>query len=323
MAGARRYLVDQLSDGFGFFVRAGQRIAHVKSPYQDIEVIDTPQFGRALRIDGLFMTSEHDEFFYHESMVHMGAVAHPAPRRVLIVGGGDGGAAEEFLKYRSVERVVLAELDRDVIEVSREHLPSIHRGAFSDPRLTLEIGDGRLYVAQNRDAFDMIMLDLTDPFGAAEALYSVEFLRECRRALGEQGVMSMHLGSPIIRPNVFYRVTSSLRTVFRVVRPYVVYVPLYGTWWGMAVASDTVDPLAISEEQVERRIAERGLRDLKFYNGAMHRGLLALPNFVREILARPLRPISATDPLGEPDLDPSRLPRLAIVEETDQDANPG
>jgi spermidine synthase len=123
----------------------------------------------------------------------------------------------------------------------------------------------------------------------------------------------MHLGSPIARPNVFHRIVSSLRQVFRHVRPYMVYVPLYGTAWGMAVASDETDPLSLSSEQVDQRIAERGISHLQFYNGDTHRAVFALPNYVREILARPARPITADDPMDEPGLDPENQIPLKVV----------
>ncbi|MGH8679232.1 MAG: polyamine aminopropyltransferase [Burkholderiales bacterium] len=317
MAGKRDdlYLIEQLNEGFGFWVRASRSIAHVKSPFQDIEVLDTVKFGRALRIDDYFMTSDADEFYYHENMIHVGGVAHPEPRRALIVGGGDGGAAEEYLKYKSMREVVMAEIDEVVVDFCKKHLPQVHRGAFDDPRLKVLITDGKAYVEGCKDRFDLMMLDLTDPFGPAEMLYRVEFLRECRRILGPKGVFSMHLGSPVTRPNVYHRVLSSLREAFSIVRPYLVYVPLYGTWWGMASASDETDPLALSEQEVDRRIAERGLKDLKYYNGATHRGVFALPNFVREIAARPSKPISAATPMDDPTLDPAHHLPIKMVQD--------
>jgi spermidine synthase len=307
--------LEQLNEGFGFWIRATRSIAHVKSPFQDIELLETVKFGRVLRIDDYFMTSDEDEFFYHENMIHVAGIAHPAPKRALIIGGGDGGAAEEYLKYNSMQQVVMAEIDEVVVDFCRQHLPEVHRGAFDDPRLQVLITDGKAYVENCREQFDLMMLDLTDPFGPAEMLYRTEFLRECRRILGPQGVLSMHLGSPVTRPNVFHRQISSLREVFKVVRPYLVYVPLYGTWWGMAVASDETDALAINEQEVERRIAARGLGSLKYYNGATHRAVFAMPNFVRDILARPSKPISAATPMDEDNLDPAEHLPIRIVYE--------
>lgn len=307
------YLLEQLNDGFGFWVRARRQLAHVKSEFQDIEVLDTVSFGRTLRIDDYFMTSDKDEFFYHENMIHPAGMAHLGPKRALIIGGGDGGAAEEYLKYPTMQEVVMAEIDKVVVDFCKEHLPQVHRGAFDDPRLTVKITDGKAYVEQCQDQFDLMMLDLTDPFGPAEALYRVDFLRHCRRILGPRGVMSMHLGSPVSRPNVFHRIVSSLREAFTIVRPYLVYVPLYGAIWGMAAASDETDPLAVSPAEIDKRIADRKITHLQYYNGDTHRAVFALPNYARAIIAQPSRPITADDPMDEPGLDPGNQIPLKVV----------
>ncbi|MDA0238345.1 MAG: polyamine aminopropyltransferase [Proteobacteria bacterium] len=298
-----QYFLESLNHGIGFWVRSKQRLAHAKSAFQDIEVLET-DFGRTLRIDGYFMTSDKDEFFYHENMVHPAGISHYAPKRALIIGGGDGGAAEEYLKYPSMQEVVMVEIDAVVVDFCKEHLPEVHRGAFDDPRLTVVITDGKRYVEECQDPFDLMMLDLTDPFGPAEALYRVDFLKHCRRLLGPEGVLSMHLGSPVTRPNVFHRVYSSLKTVFKIVRPYLVYVPLYGAIWGMATASDKTDPFAFNSENVDERIKTRKISHLQYYNGDTHQGVFGLPNYVRDILDLSLRPITEQDPMDEPGLDP-------------------
>ena len=307
-----QYFLESLNDGIGFWVKSKERLAHAKSPFQDIEVLET-DFGRTLRIDDYFMTSDKDEFFYHENMVHPAGISHYAPKRALIIGGGDGGAAEEYLKYPSIEEVVMVEIDAVVVDFCKEHLPEVHRGAFDDPRLKVVIADGKKYVEECQDQFDLMMLDLTDPFGPAEALYRVDFLKHCRRILGPEGVLSMHLGSPVMRPNVFHRVFSSLKTVFGIVRPYLVYVPLYGAIWGMATASDKTDPLAFSSENVEGRIKARKLSHLQYYNGDTHQGVFGLPNYVRDILDLNLRPITEQDPMDEPGLDPENHIALKVT----------
>ena len=307
-----QYFLESLNDGMGFWVKSKERLAHAKSPFQDIEVLET-DFGRTLRIDDYFMTSDKDEFFYHENMVHPAGISHYAPKRALIIGGGDGGAAEEYLKYPSIEEVVMVEIDAVVVDFCKEHLPEVHRGAFDDPRLKVVIADGKKYVEECQDQFDLMMLDLTDPFGPAEALYRVDFLKHCRRILGPEGVLSMHLGSPVMRPNVFHRVFSSLKTVFGIVRPYLVYVPLYGAIWGMATASDKTDPLAFNSENVEGRIKARKLSHLQYYNGDTHQGVFGLPNYVRDILDLNLRPITEQDPMDEPGLDPENHIALKVT----------
>ncbi len=309
------YLLEHLNEDFGFWVRSSGRLAHAKSDFQDVEVIQTG-FGKTLRIDDYFMTSDKDEFFYHENMIHPAGISHAGPKRALVIGGGDGGAAEEYLKYPTMEEVVMAEIDEVVVDFCKEQLPDVHRGAFDDPRLKVLITDGKKYVEECQDQFDLMMLDLTDPFGPAEALYRVDFLNHCKRILGPDGVLSMHLGSPVTRPNVFHRVYSSLSSVFSIVRPYLVYVPLYGAIWGMATASDKTDPLLLDPKSVEDRIKDRAISHLQYYNGDTHRGVFGLPNYVKSIIGQPARPITAEDPMDEPGLDPNNHPSLQITKES-------
>jgi len=309
---ATRYVAERLTPDFGFYLSEGQPLAQKQSAWQHIEVFDNALFGRVMRIDGCFMTSERDEFFYHEPMVHLPAIAHAEPRSALVVGGGDGGAAEELLKHPSIERVVLAELDADVVQLARQWLGNIHKGAFDDPRLELRIGDARALIESCSERFDQIVLDLTDPFGPALDLYTIEFYQACRRALHPGGVLSLHLGSPIHLPGSMARIAASLRAAFPIVRPYLQYVPLYGTLWCMAVASDSTDPALLSATEVDARIAARNLPDLQLYNGATHHALLAQPNFVRDLLARPAQPIHRGGTLDEA-IDPDSLPMVHVT----------
>lgn len=296
------YAVEQLSPDLGFFLRTTQTLAEARSPMQHIEIVQTPLFGRAMRIDGCFMTSEGDEFFYHEPMIHLPAITHGQVRQALVIGGGDGGAAHNLLRYPGVERVVLAELDREVIDMAREWLPAVHRGVFDDSRLEVRLGDGRAFVESCQAQFDQIVLDLTDPFGPAVALYTRDFYRACQRALKPGGVLSLHVQSPIHRGDLMARIVASLRSVFGVVRPYLQYVPLYGTLWAMAVASDVHDPLALSAAEVDARLKQNGLNDLKLYSGTTHQALLALPPFVQALLAAPAQPIDDGETLDDPSL---------------------
>lgn len=306
------YSVEQLTDNFGFYLKADQLLAEQRSDMQHIEILETPLFGRAMRIDGCFMTSERDEFFYHEPMIHLPAIAHGNPRSALVIGGGDGGSIEELLKYPSMQRVVLAELDSEVIDMSREWLPTISNGAFDDPRVEIKLGDGKLYLEKCTERFDQIVLDLTDPFGPAVQLYTAEFYETCRKALNPGGIISLHIQSPIHRPKTLARIVASLRCAFPIVRPYMQYVPLYGTQWAMAMASDSTDPLTLSSEDVDMRIKQLGLKDLQLYNGAMHHALLAQPNYLREILAQPAEPIRAENALQEPSLQAENFTPLTI-----------
>lgn len=308
------FAIEQLSPDIGFFLRTTDKLAEARSPMQHIEIVQTPLFGRAMLIDGCFMTSERDEFFYHEPMIHLPAITHGHVRQALVIGGGDGGAAHNLLRYPGMERVVLAELDRAVIDMARAWLPAVHRGAFDDPRLQIRLGDGRAFVEACEAQFDQIVLDLTDPFGPAVALYTRDFYRACQRALRPGGVLSLHVQSPIHRGETMARIVASLRSVFGVVRPYLQYVPLYGTLWAMAVASDQTDPLAVPASEVDARLKRNGLNDLKLYSGATHHALLALPPFVQGLLAAPAQPIDDGESLDDPSLaQGARTLRLAAI----------
>ena len=275
-------IFDWLNANSGYGTTATKTLAEIQSPYQRVEVYDTPQFGKLFRLDGRLMTSEADEFFYHECMTHPAALAHPNPESILVIGGGDGGSSEELLKHPSVKRVVMAELDPVVIDISKKWLGSIHNGAFDDPRLEVKIGDGFEFVQSTTERFDMIVLDLTDPDTPAFRLYSEQFFRMCQRILRPGGMLTLHLGSPVYQAETVRKNAANLRNVFRHVAPMSLFVPLYGSLWCLAVASDTVDPRAASSNIIEQRIAERGIRGLRYYHPALHAALFTLPLFVQE-----------------------------------------
>ena len=277
-------LLEWLNADSAFGFRARKRLETVRSPFQTVEVFDTPQFGTLFRIDGWYMTSERDEFFYHEPMVHCAAIAHPAPRSALVIGGGDGGSSEELLKHATIERVVMAELDPEVVRIAKRYLGNVHGNAFDDPRLEVHIGDGFAFTEHNNERFDLIVLDLTDPDTPAKRLYTPEFFAMARRALNPGGAVSLHIGSPVFQPERVRALLADLRSVFPIVRPLGQYIPLYGSYWGMAVASDTLDPRLTDAALVEKRLAERGVTGLQLYNGEIHSALFALPNFYRALL---------------------------------------
>ena len=279
----KQYLYEFLNQDYGFFVRSSKRLEDKHTGLQAAEVHETPQFGRLLRLDGCFMTSEREEFFYHENLIHVALTSHKDPREVLIVGGGDGGAAEEALKHPSVEQVTLVEVDGEVVDISRQFLRDIHHAAFEDPRLRLLIRDGMKFILETNERFDHIVLDLPDPIGLAVPLYEERFFRECKRALAPGGVLTLHMGSPVSKPDCVKSIYDRLGNVFNVVRAYVMFIPLYGTLWSMAICSDTLDPLAPSAAEIDQRIAERRLFDLQYYNGATHHAVFALPNFISEL----------------------------------------
>lgn len=278
-------MAEYMADDWGFFVRSAQQYERFSSPYQTVEVHDSVSFGKLFRLDGAFMTSEKDEFFYHENLVHVPAISHPQPERVLIVGGGDGGSAEEILKHPSVKSVTLAEIDLAVVDVARKYLQSVHRGALDDPRLTLRIEDGFAFVRNDTSQYDLIVLDLTDPGGPSTPLYTTDFYRACAARLTPSGAMTLHIASPVASPERIRANVQRLRAAFAVVAPYLVSVPLYGGLWMMACCARELDPRVVTPLIVERRIAQRGITDLQYYNGDMHRAGFALPNFIKALVA--------------------------------------
>lgn len=277
-------MTEWLADDWGFFIRSARELERFRSPYQSVEVHDSASFGRLFRLDGHFMTSERDEFLYHESLVHMPGLTHPAPERALIIGGGDGGSAEELLKYPSMKSVTLCEIDLAVVDIARKHLAHVHKGALDDPRLEIVIGDGLAFVRESAGQYDLLVLDLTDPGGPSTPLYTPEFYRACAARLAPSGAMTLHVASPIAHPQRVRDGMAALRSAFPIVTPYLVSIPLYGGLWMMACASHALDPRKLAVHEVDRRIAQRGLADLRLYNGDVHRGALALPNFVRDLV---------------------------------------
>ena len=277
-------MTEYLTDDWGIFVRSSKALAKFRSAYQDVEVHDSVPFGKLFRLDGHFMTSERDEFFYHENLIHIAALAHPGPERALIVGGGDGGSADELLKHPSMQSVTIAEIDSTVIDISRRYLGAVHRGALDDPRVTVRVGDGFEFVRNTTDMYDMIVLDLTDPGGPSSALYTPDFYEACARRLTASGAMTMHVGSPVAHPDRVRETIAALRDAFARVTPYLTSIPLYGGLWMMACCSADLDPRAHAATAIDGRISQRKLPHLQYMNGDAYRAALALPNFVRALV---------------------------------------
>lgn len=269
---------------FDDHTRLGLRVKETlfsgESPYQKVEVIDTVGFGRVLIIDNVFMTSEYDEFLYHEMLVHPPLTTAPDIERVLVIGGGDGGTVREVLRHPDVKECVMIEIDPMVVNASKEYLPSIGT-AWNDPRLDVRFIDGIEYVKRSEDPeYDVVLLDGTDPVGPGAVLFDQAFYEGCKRMLAPDGVMALQSASPLLMMDVFVETQHKLRRMFAEVHPYMGPVPLYGTGtWSWTWCSDTGEPLrAIQERQAE--IVEGS----KAYNEEVHRAVFALPNYVKRAL---------------------------------------
>ncbi|MGE3909093.1 MAG: polyamine aminopropyltransferase [Chloroflexota bacterium] len=261
-----------------------------RSEFQHVEIIDTVAFGRALVLDDALQTTEADEFLYHEPLVHIPLLAHPNPRRVLIVGGGDGGALRHALMHETVEKAVQVEIDGLVVSACQEWLPGLADGAFQHPRAELIIGDGLAYMRDVSEPFDVILVDSTDPVGPAEGLISEEFYRLAAGALSEQGIFAMQTGSPLLMRDELDAAADRMRSVFPIVRTYLGHVPSYpGVLWSWTAGSLSLDP---SEP---RRTPPPGLR---FYTPEVHRGAFALPPYIAPTAEGAAIAVAGTAPRG-------------------------
>lgn len=277
-------VLESLTQNTVYGFRFARRLLSKQTDYQNLELLESNELGRTLRLDRHYMTAEAEEFFYHEALIHPAAIAHAEPRTALVIGGGDGGAIEELLKHPSISHIDLVELDEQVIEVSRNYLQSIHKGAFDDPRVTVRIEDGVAFLNNTTQRFDLVFLDLTDPETPAGALYTKEFFTHCKRVLTPGGAMVLHLGAPFHEPAQVRGLAAELSAVFAKVSCYGLHIPLYGAYWAFAVVSDTLDPLSVSPEQVQHRLTARHIDDLQYYNPDVHGALFALPNFYRALV---------------------------------------
>lgn len=278
-----------------FPVGPGQRAAWAytgvvtfcRTRYQRVEILDTVAFGRALFLDGLPQSAEADEFIYHEALVHPALVCHPRPQVVFIGGGADGGALREVLRHPTVERVWLVDIDEELTRLCQQYLPYAAPGLFTDPRVTITFGDAyEALLGTAPGTFDVVILDLTDPGTAlSRRLYTPEFFRAVADRLRTPGILVLQAGSlRLTNLGAHLEVVAALRGAFRVVRSYWADVPFFGEVWGFALATDGLDPRSLSPEEVDRRLRGRGIGGLRFYDGAAHTQLFALPKYVRTAL---------------------------------------
>ncbi len=274
-----------------------------ETPYQHVQLLETVPFGRALVLDGKTQSTEADEWVYHEGLVQPVMLAHAGPRRVFIAGGGEGATAREVLRHRSVTDVVMVDLDRQVVDLCREYLPQHHRGAFDDPRLTLLHEDALAYLRDAADLFDVMVIDVPDPLeaGPAYLLYTQEFYRLVRSRLRPGGLVVVQAGpaGPTNVTEVFTAIARTMGTVFERTHVSRVFVPSFATMWGFVAGGLDGSPevAGAAAGEIDRRIAARLTSALAYYDGVAHRGMFALPKYVRESLAAETRLITDADPL--------------------------
>lgn len=249
-----------------------------ETEFQQVDVFETAEFGTMLALGGVVNVAERDEAGYHEMLAHVPLMAHPNPKRVLIIGGGDGGTLREVVKHPCVEEAVLVEIDQVVIDVCKRYLPETAVG-FAHPKARVIVGDGLAYV---RDAapgsFDVILVDSTDPVDAGVVLFTEEFYRGCHRALKADGVLVPQSDSIVYYAERVGAIVKTLRGIFERVDLYTSSVPTYpGGLWSFAFASKGPHPFA----QVSAARSEALEAQCSYYNGALHRAAFALPTFMR------------------------------------------
>ncbi|GEM_PF-72346 len=264
------------------------QVCRERSEYQEIDILETEAYGRCLILDGEVQSYEADEHIYHECLVHPAFLLHPGPRSVLVVGGGEGATIREVLRHRSVERVIMAELDPHVVDVCRRHLPGFHAGAFDHPAVRFHFGDGREFVENCQEKFDAVILDLTNPIGdsLSSPLFTVEFYEATRRILNPGAVVVVQSDAVS-----FYGLTNfasiyrTMREVFPSVYVGATYMPSFTTDWSFTIAGERLpDPLGFDVDTVDRLLRERLNSPTRFYDGHAHQRMFHLPRYVREAM---------------------------------------
>lgn len=262
------------SPSSGVFFGIDRPVFKKRSRYQEIEVIDNPYFGRMLFLDGLVQTTEKDEFFYHEMLIHPALVTQPDPRRILIIGGGDGGALKETLRY-PVNSVRMVEIDPDVIATAKKYLPWLQT-CMEDKRTEIEIAEGREYLEGSLDKYDIVFVDSSEPVGPSVTLHERDFFELVKKRLGPSGIVCAQMGSPFFHLESLKRAKDDLIDVFMIVRFYCAPVPTYpGGNWCYVYLSDQVDPFGLKRESPS---------GLKYYNQNIHKASFALPNYLQKVL---------------------------------------
>lgn len=271
------WFTEQQTKDMRISVRVKQILHREETPFQSLAVLDTDQFGRMLVLDNIIQTNIKDEFVYHEMITHVALNTHAAPKKVLVIGGGDGGAVREIIKHRSVEKAVHCEIDGAVIEASRRFLPEISC-ALDDPRVEIIVDDGIKHVKENKNTYDVIMVDSTDPIGPAVGLFSVEFYRDIFASLKDDGIFVAQTESPFFNRDLIPGLYRDIAGIFPVTRLYLAVVPTYpGGLWTFTMGSKKYDPLNVN-------ISEIPQMDTRYYSPAIHQTCLVLPPFVKELL---------------------------------------
>ncbi|MFL0246889.1 polyamine aminopropyltransferase [Candidatus Clostridium stratigraminis] len=254
-----------------------ETLVRKQTEFQDLAIVDTYAFGRMLLLDGIVQTTIKDEFVYHEMITHIPLFTHSKPKNVLVVGGGDGGVIREIMKHPSVEKAVLCEIDKCVIEECKKYLPEIS-SELENPRCEIFVGDGIKYVHEHKNKFDVIIVDSTDPFGAAEGLFGGSFYKEISECLTDDGIFIAQTETPFYLPEVVKKVFNDAKEVFPITKLFMAAIPTYpGGYWSFTIGSKKYDPANPNSENIFDV-------KTKYYNGDIHKASFVLPNYIKNLI---------------------------------------
>ncbi|UWQ43275.1 polyamine aminopropyltransferase [Leisingera aquaemixtae] len=282
-AAKKEWVTESLHAHYAQRLRVDEMLYDSNTEHQRLKVFQNGQFGRILTLDDVVQTTEGDNFIYHEMLTHVPILAHGNAKRVLIIGGGDGGMAREALRHTSVEHVTMVEIDGGVVDFSKEYLPMLSDGAFDDPRLNLVINDGAVFMKENTEKFDVIIVDSTDPIGPGEVLFTDTFYGHAARSLTEDGIIVTQNGVPFMQGDELTGTLRAFQALFANASCYLATVPTYaGGPMAFGWGSRSDKARNVSLEELEARFAAAGI-DTGYYNPEVHKAAFALPNYVKKL----------------------------------------
>ncbi|MEI4232892.1 polyamine aminopropyltransferase [Roseovarius sp. D22-M7] len=277
------WIREHLHPDYAISLRVEEMLYDSTTDHQRLKVFENETFGRVMTLDDVVQTTEGDNFIYHEMMTHVPILAHGAARRVLIVGGGDGGIAREVLRHATVEHVTMVELEAGVVEFSKEYLPTLSAGAFDDPRLELVIADGADFIRSTTNSYDVIIVDSTDPVGPGEVLFTETFHGHAKRALTDDGVLVTQNGVPFLQGQELHNTMRAFRALFVDATCYLATIPTYAGG-PMAFGWGTDGPARSTPPEVLRGRFEAAGIATDYYTPEVHRAAFALPGYVARLL---------------------------------------
>jgi spermidine synthase len=276
---------ETLYPDWGQWLQNSKTIYEEKTEHQDLIVFENPRFGRVLALDGAIQTTTADEPIYHEMMVHVPLLHHANPTSILIIGGGDGGILREVLRHNTVKRAVLVEIDGSVIERSKLHLPTLSKGAFSDPRAEVVVADGAEYIKKSEEKFDVIICDSTDPVGPGQVLFTSEFYGDCKKRLKKEGIFVNQNGVPFLQKEELTLTLQNRKNHFKNVSFYIAPVPTYvGGFMAFGWASDKI--YRTGRKTLQERMS-RIQGKMIYYTPDVHLAAFALPQFMLDVYREP------------------------------------